>query len=179
MVQPSNIILIGFMGAGKTSTGRELAKTLGFEFFDTDQWIEARNKKSVPEIFQEQGEPFFRAEEREAVKCIADREKMVISVGGGLWLDEENRRVLARMGWCVWLKVTAQIAWQRVGTHLSNRPLLGKSKDPFAELQKTLAQRDPVYALANAVFDTDEKDPKQVAQEILRSWKDGKTLDPS
>lgn len=174
---PPNIILIGFMGAGKTSTGKELAEALNFEFLDIDQWIEEKNKKNIPEIFEECGESFFRDQEREAVKWAASKKRAVISTGGGLWLDEQNRSLLKTIGWCVWLKVGAQMAWKRVGTYLAHRPLLSRSQDPFNEMQKILGERDPVYALAHASFDSDGKNPKEVSREILGLLKEKKLFD--
>src|SRR5437868_14787440 len=112
---PPNIVLIGFMGAGKSSTGKELAEALKFEFLDIDEWIEGKNAKSIPDIFKNNGESFFRDQEREAVKCAATKKRAVISTGGGLWMDAENRSLLKKIGWCVWLKVSPQVAWQRVG----------------------------------------------------------------
>jgi shikimate kinase len=173
---PPNIVLIGFMGAGKSSTGKELAEILKFEFLDIDQWIEEKNKKRIPDIFEENGEAFFRDQEREAVKCVMSKKRAVISAGGGLWLDEKNRSLLKKMGWCVWLKVSPEVAWQRVGAFLDHRPLLSQSKDPLSAIKKILIERDSVYALAHANFDSDGKSPKEVSREILSFLKEKNIL---
>jgi shikimate kinase len=174
---PPVIILIGFMGSGKTSTGKELAKEMRFDFLDTDQWIEKRNEKSIAEIFKEKGENFFRSEEKQAIAWIGSRQKIVIATGGGLWIDEDNRKRLLSLGWCVWLKVSAEAAWKRVEANSTQRPLLRNVKYPLAELQNMLEKRNPVYQLAHASFTTDDKDPKQIAVGILDILKKDRPFD--
>jgi shikimate kinase len=176
---PSVIILIGFMGAGKTSTGKDLAKLLSFDFFDTDHWIEEKNKKNITQIFKENGENFFRLEEKKVICWIRNQVKSVISVGGGLWMDEENRDQLLSLGWCVWLKVSPEMAWKRVKIHLEQRPLLAQAKDPLAEIKSMMKKRDPIYQLAHSCFLTDDKDSKQVANEILKLLKRDSIIDLS
>ena len=168
---PPVIILIGFMGSGKTSTGKELAKELHFDFLDTDHWIEERNQKTIAQIFKEKGESFFRSEEKEAIAWIRNRQKVVISTGGGLWMNENNRKQLLSLGWCVWLIVSAEAAWKRVEPNSAQRPLLENMKDPLAELQSMLEKRNPIYQSAHSSFVTNGKDPKQVAIEILEVLK--------
>jgi shikimate kinase len=176
---PAVIILIGFMGAGKTSTGKDLAKALRFDFLDSDQWIEERNNKKIAEIFKDYGENFFRSEEKKVIGWIRDHNKSVVSTGGGLWINEENRNQLLSLGWCVWLEVSPEIAWKRVKPHLELRPLLAKEKDPLAKIKKMEEERNPIYQLAHARFLTDNKDSKQVADDILSFLKKDSLIDIS
>jgi len=156
------------MGSGKTSTGKELSKLTGFQFVDTDYWIEEKNKKKITKIFEEEGELFFRHQEKEAIEWLKTLKKHVVSTGGGIWMDEINREKLQNEGWCVWLKVTAPMALQRVGSTLSQRPLLARSNNPGRIIEKLLAEREPCYSLAQASFETDGKTPGEVALEIFQ-----------
>jgi len=174
---PPVIILIGFMGSGKTSTGKELAKELQFNFLDTDNWIEKRNEKTIARIFKEKGESFFRSEEREAVTWIRSHQKVVVSTGGGLWMNGDDRKQLLSLGWCVWLRVSAEVAWKRIESNSNQRPLLENIKDPLVELRNILEKRNPVYQLAHSNFVTNDKDPKQVAIEILNFLKKNDLID--
>jgi shikimate kinase len=171
------IILVGFMGSGKTSTGKELAKSIQFEFLDTDHWIEERNKKNIAQIFKEDGEDFFRAEEKKAVDWIREQKKVVVSTGGGLWMNENNRNQLLSLGWCVWLRVSAEMAWRRIEPNFSQRPLLEKMRNPLDEIGKMMLKREPVYELAHSNFYTDGKNSKQVAIEIAKVLKTDHLMD--
>jgi shikimate kinase len=168
---PSNIFLVGFMGAGKTSTGKELSKILSYQFLDMDSWIEEKNGQKISEIFEKHGEGFFRNEEKEAIKGFVGKSNYVVSTGGGTWIDKENRENLFKLGWCVWLKVTPEDMWQRVSSHLGQRPLLLKSKNPQQYLTALLKQRTPFYSLAHAGFETDKKTPKEIALDIIEVLK--------
>jgi shikimate kinase len=174
---PSVIILVGFMGSGKTSTGKDLAKALHFDFLDTDQWIEEKNKKKIAQIFKDEGEIFFRSEEKKTFGWIRDHNKSVVSTGGGFWIDEENRNQLLSLGWCVWLEVSPETAWKRIKSHIELRPLLAQEKNPLAEIKKMENERNLVYQLAHAKFSTENKDPKQVADDILSLLKRDSLID--
>jgi shikimate kinase len=149
------------MGSGKTSTGKDLAKLLQFRFFDTDHWIEEKNKKNIARIFKENGENFFRSEEKKVISWIQNHDRSVISLGGGLWIDEANRNQLLSLGWCVWLRVSAETAWNRVKMNLEQRPLLSQAKDPLAEIKRMMEKRDPIYQSAHSSFLTDDKTPNK------------------
>jgi shikimate kinase len=174
---PSNIVLIGFMGSGKTSTGKELSKILNFHFWDIDSWIEERNGIKISEIFEKHGELFFRRQEEEAIKYLTGKNNYIVSTGGGTWVDKNNRENLLKLGWCVWLKVTPENVWQRVSNHLDQRPLLLKSKNPVEYLEILLKERIPFYSLAQASFDTSKKNPKEIAFEIIETLKKYRPFD--
>ena len=112
-----NIILIGFMACGKSSVGRRLSQALGMEFLDTDELIEQKEGTTVSDIFATHGEAAFRVMETECLKDLLDREEspFVLSVGGGLPIREENRELLSQLGKVVYLKVSADTVFMRVG----------------------------------------------------------------
>lgn len=179
MLLPSNIVLVGFMGSGKTSTGKELSKLLNFHFLDIDSWIEEKNGQKISEIFEKRGENFFRKQEEEAIKWLVGKNNYIVSTGGGTWVDKKNREVLLKLGWCIWLKATPENVWQRVSNHLDLRPLLLKSENPFEYLEILLKKRNPFYSLAQASFDTSKKNPKEVAFEIIEALKRNPPFDLS
>ena|SRR5579872_1299830 len=177
MSLPNNIILIGFMGSGKTSTGKELSKLLGYNFWDMDQWIEGKIGKKVSKIFEENGEEYFRTQEAEAVNWLKNKKFLVISTGGGCWINQVNREKLKKIGWCVWLKISPEKALERIGTHLSQRPLLARSKKPLMEIKKIFSMRNPFYSLADVSFVTDDKRPKEIALEIIKALQEDHPID--
>ncbi len=165
------------MGSGKTSTGKELAKLLKYNFLDMDQWIEEKNKKSVSKIFSDNGEEFFRSQEKEAVDWLKNKEKTIVSTGGGSWLDQANREILLKLGWCIWLKVSAEKALERIGLNLSQRPVLVQSKNSLMEIKNILLIRTPLYSLAHASVPTDDKKPKEIALEIIKVLQEDHSFD--
>jgi shikimate kinase len=171
------VVLIGFMGSGKTTTGQCLSKALGFSFVDTDHWIEEKCGIPVREIFRLKGEPFFREEERKALKECLGTEKCVLATGGGLWLNDRNRQLLLEESWTVWLKVSKDQVWDRVKTNLEERPLLAEAADPRQKIQDLLTVREPLYALAPFCVDTDRKSPQAVAQMVLESLMEKRPFD--
>jgi shikimate kinase len=166
MTLPPNVILLGFMGAGKSSTGKELSQLLKFKYWDMDQWIEEINKMPVSEIFETMGESYFRLEELKAAAWIKNQIHVVQSLGGGAWLTQRLRDEFLKSGWCVWLKVSPGQCFSRVEKNISKRPLLAKQEQPKEFLTQLLKQREPVYSLAHHSIDTDRKTPKEVALEI-------------
>lgn len=142
-----NIILVGMMGAGKTSIGRRLATTLHLNFVDADSEIEKAANLTIPEIFSSYGEEHFREGERRVVaRLLADGPK-VLATGGGAFMSEETRRACATHGVTIWLKADAAVLFERVKKK-GNRPLLQRS-NPEAVLRDLLAEREPVYAQAD------------------------------
>jgi shikimate kinase len=174
---PNNVILIGFMGAGKTSTGKELARLLGYNFWDMDEWIEEKNGKKVAKIFEEKGEEYFRSQEKNAVAWLKSKKQYIVSTGGGTWVSEENRNRLLKMGWCIWLKVSAENVLRRVGTQSSQRPVLAKSNNLLRKINEILSERNPLYSQAHASFDTNQKKPKEMALEIIKVLKEDNPFD--
>lgn len=162
-----NIILIGFMGAGKTTVGAVLAKKLNQPLFDTDQLIEKQEGMSVSRIFELYGEGEFRRLETEMLKKNLSGD-WVLSVGGGLPLKEENRQLLKRAGTVVYLRVQPETVLKRLKGDRS-RPLL-QGGDAREKIEFLLKQRSPVYEEgADIVVDVDDKTPEDIGQEILEN----------
>lgn len=174
----TNIILIGFMGSGKSSIGRMVAKRMGFQFVDTDKLIEERAGKPIPAIFAEQGEEAFRDLETAAIESLAHMERCVISTGGGAVLREANRARLRELGFVVLLSASEDVLWERVSRN-TKRPLL-QTENPRETLSQMLAARREVYdAAAEQVIDTSQFSHGRSAQEVITaarrafSWKPG------
>ena len=155
------IVLVGFMGAGKTTVGHLLSERLGFPFADSDRIIEQRSGRSVPEIFAEDGEPAFRALEHQVVADLLDGPPLVLALGGGATEHPDTRDRLARAQ-VVYLQVGYEQAMQRVGGD-QGRPLLARP-----DLAATYQRRLPLYAeLATLTVSTDGRDPEAISQDIL------------
>ncbi len=160
-----NIVLTGFMGTGKSAVGQKLAQRIGRDFYDTDQIIEKDVGMSVAEIFSRKGEYFFRQAESEAIKLVALLDNLVVAVGGGAALREENMRDLKKNGRIVCLTASPEVIWQRVEKN-RNRPLLNK-KDPQAEIKKLLAERAPFYQRCDFSMQTDNLNLEQIVKKII------------
>lgn len=144
-----NVALVGFMGAGKTSVGRKLAPRLGMAFVDSDVVIAARAKRSVAEIFAQEGEERFRALEREVFQLLAKERGLVIATGGGAFVDEATRRLLLETAFVVYLEASFDAIWARVGAS-EDRPLIRSGKERVFELY---SKRIPLYRQAHATVD--------------------------
>jgi shikimate kinase len=161
------IVLMGFMGTGKSEVGRRLAQRLGRAFVDTDQLVEERAGKRVAAIFADDGEPAFRMLERAAVADAAARGGAVIAVGGGAVLDPENVRHLRAAGVLVYLRARPEVVLRRIGD-TTHRPLL--RDDPKGTIDRLLAERGPVYAAAaDVTVDTSEHTADEVVREIQQA----------
>ncbi|WP_299150000.1 shikimate kinase [uncultured Tateyamaria sp.] len=143
------IVMVGMMGAGKTAVGRALALRLGVPFLDSDAEIEAAANMTVPEIFERDGEPFFRTKETQVISRLLDEARGVLSTGGGAFLAEVNRANITARGVSVWLDADLGLLWQRV-RHKDTRPLL-RTPDPRATLAEIYDARVPLYAQADVV----------------------------
>ena len=163
----TKIVLIGPPGAGKTSIGKLLAKKLDRSFVDSDKAIEERTGKKITEIFAEDGEPRFRAIEREVVLELLDSEIEIISLGGGSVLNEDIQRRLTKEEGVVYLQVSISNAAPRVGFN-KDRPLL--MLNPRQRWIQLMEERRPIYeGLARLTFLTDNKKAEEVVSEILES----------
>lgn len=162
-----NVILIGFMGCGKSTVGARLAEMLDFRFVDTDSIIEERAGKKIPDIFSEVGEEGFRELESQALQSAAESTFQVISTGGGIVTVPENGSLLESAGFVVWLSADAEtIASRVVG---SDRPLL-KTDDPVETIRELLAARQPLYSnVAHLEVDSHDLRPDDIAYGICES----------
>jgi shikimate kinase len=167
--QLANIALIGFMGTGKTSVGRVLAEHLHFEFLDTDELIQTRTGRTINEIFAQDGEPAFRALEREAVKELSSRTRLIISTGGGLPTNAENLTALKEHALVVCLWSSPEKIWERV-RHQSHRPLL-HDPDPQKKIREMLTAREPFYKQADVLMNTELRSVREIAQQIALQFK--------
>jgi shikimate kinase len=164
-----NVILVGFMGAGKSSVGRILATRLGRCFVETDEMITAREGRPIPEIFAELGEAHFRALEDEVVGLLALKRGDVIATGGGLPCREGRPEALRAIGTVVWLSGEFGALYERAQRG-GDRPMLqGKTREQAEALYET---RKPYYAKADIVVDTTALNPDQVALEVLKALRD-------
>lgn len=149
-----NLILIGFMGTGKTTVGMRVAKSLGFRFVDTDRLIVRRTGKSIARIFEESGEDHFREIETEVLRDCARAEGQVVSTGGGIVTREENHALLREVGYTIWLRTSPEIIYERVRRNRA-RPLL-QTADPLQTIRDLLARREALYeACADLTVKTD------------------------
>jgi shikimate kinase len=138
-----NLVLVGFMGSGKSSVGRLAAKALGFQFIDTDQIIVDRTGRQISDIFQTEGEAVFRALETEAIESLAHLTRCVVSTGGGAVLSGHNRQLLRALGFVVCLTASEDILFERVSRN-AKRPLL-QTDNPRATLSKLIQDRSALY----------------------------------
>jgi shikimate kinase len=161
---PRNVVLIGFMGAGKTVVGRELADRLSFRLFDTDAMVEEATGQTIGQIWDAEGEDAFRAREHDAVLHACAGTGRVVACGGGAVLEIRNYGILKGAGTVVYLRAPAPVLRARVGDE-SERPLL---KDPRA-FDQLLVERVPAYeSAADLIVDTDGRTPDEVADDIVQ-----------
>jgi shikimate kinase len=166
-MQRNNIVLVGFMGTGKSSVGRFLAEKLGWELIDTDHYIEKQEGKSISELFAKYGEAFFRENETRVIQEIMGKTNQVVATGGGAVLEEENRKNLKANGFVVALTASLETIIQRVGGD-RNRPLLqGKANEFVPQL---LQRRKHAYDFADFTISTDRLRIEFVAQRILAAY---------
>jgi shikimate kinase len=163
-----NLILIGFMGTGKTTIGKRVARSLGYRFVDTDQLIAKKAGKGIPAIFADEGEEAFRQLETEVLRECAAGERQVISTGGGIVTRPENRELLMASGYVVWLKAAPDTIYQRV-RRSRDRPLL-RTPDPQATIAELLGQRNGLYeASQHLTIVTDGLTPEETAFGVSES----------
>lgn len=157
------VVLVGMMGSGKSSVGRRLATRLGLPFVDADTEIETAAGMTIPEIFAQRGESEFRDGERRVIsRILTTRAPLVLATGGGAFMNAETRQRIAELGISIWLKAEVDVLMRRVRKR-SNRPLL-QTADPEATMRRMLAEREPVYALADLTL-MSRDDPHEVVVE--------------
>lgn len=165
-----NIVLIGFMGTGKSTVGQLLAARLGWAFADTDTEIEEKEGMAIPVLFERHGEAYFRRVETDVVKELAAGQSQVIATGGGAVLAEANRAAMLDAGLVVALKADKQTIVERVSAD-ANRPLLRGGVE--ARVEALLADRATAYDFAHVTIDTTGMSAEQVADAIITNIQDG------
>ena len=167
-IETRSVALIGFMGTGKTTVGKRLARRLGYRFVDSDAEIERRTGASIRAIFLEQGEPVFRSLESETIAALAAQPDQVISTGGGTALQAGNAELLRANCLVIWLTASPGVILKRVG-NAETRPLLAGASDPLARIRQLLDARSRIYeAAAHLRVDTTDRKPEAVVEEIVR-----------
>jgi shikimate kinase len=165
MSKSDNIFLVGLMGAGKTTVGRQLAKQLDKTFIDSDQEIEARTGVRIPVIFEIEGEAGFRKREESAIELLTAQSNIVLGTGGGAVLSEKNRKLLKSRGMVIYLRGNPEQLYERT-RHDKNRPLL-QTEDPLARLRSLYLQRDPLYLeVADLVVDTGRQSVSSLTRQL-------------
>lgn len=163
----NNIILIGPMGAGKTTIGRQIARVLRYEFFDSDRVIEERTGASIPLIFELEGEEGFRKREQDVISDLCKKTHIVLATGGGAILKKENQQVLQSSGQIVYLCAGIDDLMERTAKD-KNRPLL-QTDNPRAKLQAILTEREPIYReLADIILETHHMSVPAAVKELAR-----------
>lgn len=176
----ARVVLVGFMGAGKSTTGRKIARALDWEFVDLDDEIERLHGRSPAVLIREQGEAAFRRMESEAARAVLARPRLVLATGGGWGAQPDHLAGLDAATCSVWLRVEPATAVARIASARNGaapparaaapgaaRPLLDDSPDPQAAAEALLRSRTPCYRRARVAVDTDDKTPEQVARSVL------------
>ncbi|MEM7428127.1 MAG: shikimate kinase [Pseudomonadota bacterium] len=162
-----SIVLVGLMGAGKTSVGRRLAQRLDLPFEDADAEIERAAGKTIPEIFADHGEAEFRNGEKRVIARLLDNGPQILATGGGAFMDGETRDILAAKALSVWLNADVDLLLKRVKRR-SNRPLLAQG-DPKQTLNRLIAERYPVYALADIEVMSKDAPHQRIVSAIVKA----------
>lgn len=167
MVTPHNIVLVGFMGTGKTTVGKLLATQLNWSYVDTDEVIEQKTGMDISTIFKQQGEPFFRDIESEVIREIMLKSQQVISTGGGIVMREQNITAIKSNGIMVCLTATPDAIIERTKSD-TKRPLL-QVDNPKKRIQELLSKRVPYYTQADITLDTSQVSPEEIVTQILNT----------
>ncbi len=161
----NNIVLVGFMGCGKTTVGKLLAPQLAYSFIDTDQLIENNEKTDIPAIFDSKGEAYFRQAETKALKQVMDKSKLVVATGGGIVTIPENKTIL-QQGTVIYLEASPGQIYQHVKDDES-RPLL-KGNDVYGKICEMLKQRQALYQqVAHHTIQVDHQTPQEICKLII------------
>lgn len=154
-----SVVLVGMMGAGKSSIGRRLASRLGVPFVDADTEIESAAGMTIPEIFEKHGEPYFRAGEARVIARLLDQGPQVLATGGGAVMDPHTRELIRAKGISVWLKADLDVLLKRTKRR-NDRPLADRIKDLMPE-------REPIYALSDIVVQSRDEPHETIVDEII------------
>jgi shikimate kinase len=160
------IVLIGLMGAGKSSIGRRLAEKLDLPFIDADHEIEVAAGKTIPEIFADHGEAFFREGERRVIARLMENGAQVLATGGGAYMNDETRGTIEARGVSIWLKAELPLLMRRVMKR-GGRPLL-KGNDPEAVMKRLIEQRYPIYAMADVTVESKDVQHGQMVNDVIK-----------
>jgi shikimate kinase len=160
-----SVVLVGMMGAGKSSIGRRLAARLGIPFVDADTEIEKAADMSIAEIFSAHGEPYFRAGEARVIARLLEGGPQVLATGGGAFMNPETRAAIRVKGISVWLRATLDVLNRRIKRR-GDRPLL-KTADPTETLRRLIEERDPIYAEADLAVESREVPHETIVDEIV------------
>jgi shikimate kinase len=166
-VTPDKIYLVGFMAAGKTTVARALAGRLGWRAEDIDELIEARERRTVADIFARSGEPYFRALERDILRLLLPLRHVVVATGGGTFMDPDNQKAINMDGVSVWLDVPLEELIARMPAD-GRRPLAADR----AQMERLYAVRQAAYANAQIHIDSRDAQPEAVAERILEALRD-------
>ena len=162
---PRSVVLVGMMGAGKSSIGRRLAARLGIPFVDADIEIEKAAGMSIAEIFAAHGEPYFRAGETRVIARLLDGGPQVLATGGGAFMNADNRAAIHAKGVSVWLRATIEVLARRIKRR-NDRPLL-KDVDPIETLRRLIDERYPTYAQADVTVESRDVPHDAIVDEIV------------
>jgi shikimate kinase len=162
-----SIVLVGLMGAGKTSVGRRLAEKLGLDFIDADHEIEAAAGQTIAEIFANHGETYFREGERRVIARLLENGNKILATGGGAFMNAETRAAIKQGGVSVWLKADLELLLKRVQKR-DNRPLL-KGKDPREVLGSLIELRYPVYETADIIVESRDAQHAETVNDVVRA----------
>ncbi len=165
-----SLVLVGLMGAGKSTVGRRLAQSLKLPFRDADHEIEAAAGMTIPEIFAIHGEDHFRDGERRVIARLLQDGPIVLATGGGAFMNEETRGRIAEKGISIWLKADLDVLMRRVRKR-ATRPLL-QNPDPEGTMRRLMEQRHPVYATADITVDSHEAPHDKVVSELVKALRD-------
>ena len=171
------IVLVGLMGAGKSSIGRRLAEKLSFPFVDADHEIEVAAGKSIAEIFADHGEAYFREGERRVISRLIENGAQVLATGGGAFINDDTRERIAGHGVSVWLKADLPLLMKRVNKR-SDRPLL-LNDNPQAVMQRLMDERYPIYGKADVIVESRDVQHTQMVNDVIKTlakWPNWKRL---
>jgi shikimate kinase len=169
------LVLVGLMGAGKTSVGRRLAEKLDIPFVDADHEIELAAGKTIPEIFADHGESYFREGERRVITRLLENGKQVLATGGGAFMNAETRQNIKNHGLSLWLKADLDVLLKRVAKR-NDRPLLQK-EDPTLVMTRLIETRYPIYAQSDITVESRDVQHGQMVNDVIKALAEFKNAD--